>query len=136
MSALVAACSPGMLAEPPGSPSDLSNSTALDERAALGVELAYSAARTAVEIGVDAGLIKGETATRVANLDELAYQSVLGARAAYEAGQADSYAEALIRARDAVSRLLDVVKGRTSPTAAITAEQALDLASLEPRAVS
>lgn len=95
----------------PTSPSELSERTALDERAALGVELAYSAARTAVELGVDAGLIRGDLARRVSDADHRAYQAVLAARAAYDAGNAQSYEAALVRARAAVSEVVTLIKG-------------------------
>lgn len=99
------------LGAPPGSPSELADKTTLDEKGLLGVELAYSAARTLAEIGVDAGLIKGATATRVASLDNQAYTKLELARTAYSLGNATTYAIALEDARTLIGSLLATVKG-------------------------
>lgn len=108
----LAACNPGgMLSGIPPTPSEASDRTTLDERALLGLELSYQAARTATELAVDAGAIKGATATRVAKLDRDAYSALKAARDAYGAANASSYGEALERARTAVSGILGLVKG-------------------------
>jgi hypothetical protein len=99
----------GSLLTPPASPAAVANTTVLDEQAALGVELAYKAARTAVEVGVDAGLIKGARATQFAALDNKAYKAVTTARRAYQAGNATDYATGLSQARLAVADLLSLV---------------------------
>jgi len=91
-------------------PASFADRTVLDEQAALGVELAYKAARLAMETGVDAGLIKGETARRAAELDNRAFLAVATVRQAYAAGNADSYRQALTEARGAISDLM-AVKG-------------------------
>lgn len=95
----------------PDSPAAVANETALDERAAIGAELAYEAFRTAAELAVDAGLLRGETASRVAALDNRAYQALAVARAAYDAGNAETYASALGNANSAVAEALALLKG-------------------------
>lgn len=87
-------------------PSEHADKTVLDEQGMLAAELAYKAARVAVEIGVDAGLIRGETATRVAAIDDQAYAALGVARSAYRAGNAQSYKNALRDAQAAISGLL------------------------------
>lgn len=104
----LAGCTPGGIASIPDSPAAVANSTTLDEQGALAAELAYKAARIAVETGVDAGAIKGATATRFAALDSKAYAALGKVRAAYRAGNAATYASALTEARSAVSALLDL----------------------------
>jgi hypothetical protein len=87
-------------------PATVADKTVLDEQGILACELAYKAARIAVETGVDAGLIKGQAATRFASLDNRAYAALGVARAAYRTGNAASYAEALRQAQTAISGLL------------------------------
>jgi hypothetical protein len=82
------------------------NQTVLDEQGAIGVELAYKAARTAMEIAVDSGFIKGQDAVRAAELDNKAFVAVTGVRAAYRAGNASNYGVALAEGRAAVSAML------------------------------
>lgn len=96
----------------PPSPGAVADQTVLDEQGALAAELAYKAARIAIETGVDAGLIRGATAARIAVLDAKAYAALGVVRQAYEAGNAPSYAAALTTARAAVSDLLSLT-GKT-----------------------
>ncbi|WP_257554156.1 hypothetical protein [Sphingobium sp. CFD-2] len=96
----------------PASPTTVANSTTLDEQGVLAAELAYKAARVAVETGVDAGLIKGPTAAKVAQLDRRAFAALGVVRKAYAAGNAASYASALTRARAAIADLLTLT-GKT-----------------------
>jgi hypothetical protein len=90
----------------PPTPVAAADETVLDEQAALAVELAYKAARLAVETGVDAGVVRGAQATRLAELDNQAYAAVLAARRAYRAGNATSYGAALAEARAAIADML------------------------------
>lgn len=96
----------------PASPAAVANSTVLDEQGALAAELAYKAARVAVETGVDAGFIKGATAANVAKIDQRAFAALGVVRKAYAAGNATSYASALTMARVAISDLLNLT-GKT-----------------------
>lgn len=95
----------------PTGPRDVADQTILDERAALAVELAYRAAGTALEIAVDAGALTGENAAAAARLENRAYTAVLAVRAAYDTGNASTYAEAVDSAQRAVSAVLAAVKG-------------------------
>lgn len=101
----------GTLASVPTSPGQVADQTVLDEQAALGVELAYKAFRTALEVAVDAGLLRGQRAAQAATLDNRAYEAVQAARAAYRSGNAASYAQAVTNARAAIDAALAAVKG-------------------------
>jgi hypothetical protein len=89
----LAACAE--LASVPTSPSSVTNTTKLDEQAALTAQLAYKSWRIAVETGVNAGLIKGQLATHVAQLDNQLYSALQAVDAAYSAGNAASFATAI-----------------------------------------
>lgn len=106
-------CTLGDVASTPA-PHIVAGTTALDERAALSVELSYAAFRIALETGVDAGLIRGERATRAAALDNRAFAAVGAVRAAYRAGNATSYVAAVDEALRAVNLALAAV--RKEPT--------------------
>lgn len=108
----LAGCGLGSVAgNVPTSPGQVAQQTVLDEQGALGVELAYKAFRTALEVAVDAGVLKGANATKAATLDNRAYAAVQAARAAYRAGNAASYAQAVTEARAAINAALAAVKG-------------------------
>lgn len=92
------------------SPATVANQTVLDEQGAIGVELAYKASRTAMEVAVDAGLLKGERAAKAAALDNQAFAAVTTVRAAYRAGNAGNYGVALAEARAAVTNMLAVIR--------------------------
>lgn len=93
------------------SPASVANTTILDEQVAVSIELAYKAARTALETGVDAGLIKGELATKVALADNKAFAATQAVQQAYKAGNASNYASAAIQAQAAIRDLLAAIKG-------------------------
>lgn len=103
-------CAP-LLSALTSTPASYANQTVLDEKGAITVELAYKAARLAVETGVEAGLIKGQRALAVADLDTRAFTAVVGVRAAYRAGNAQSYAVAIVEANAAVADLIASAKG-------------------------
>lgn len=86
--------------------------TVLDETAMTAMENFYRAARIAVETGVDAGMIKGATASRFAALDNRAYAALGVVRSAYRSGNAVSYRSALTEAQAAISGLL-ALTGKT-----------------------
>ena len=113
MAAALAVASMGVTAceTVPVGPGEVADRTILDERAAIAVESAYQAAGTALEIAVDAGLLTGENAATAATLEQRAYTAVLAARAAYDTGNAVTYAEAVDNAQAAVYALLAAVKG-------------------------
>lgn len=90
----IPACAPGTnIATTP--PAALAGASVLDEKAVLGAELAYKAMRTAGTIAIDAGVLKGDRAARVAVIDNRAYAAVLLARRAYSAGNANDYGRAV-----------------------------------------
>lgn len=93
-------------------PVTVADKTLLDEKALTGIELAYKAARIAVELGVDTGVIKGATATRFAALDNQAFLAVTTARSAYRTGNAPSYRTALSEAQAAIAGILTLT-GKT-----------------------
>ncbi len=110
----LAGCVPGLgggAIGVPSAPVVYADRTAADERAALAVELAYSAARTALEAGVDLGRIKGPGAARIAELDRRAYAGVLAMRAARNTANAANYGAAAEQARIVVQQLLLAVQG-------------------------
>lgn len=95
----------------PARPGEAADQTLLDERGALAVELAYRAAGVALETAVDAGSLTGERAATAARLENRAYSAVLAVRAAYDTGNAATYAEAIDEAQAAVSAALAAIKG-------------------------
>lgn len=107
----LAGCSTTGLPSVPTAPAQVADRTVLDEQVGAGVELAYQAFRTALEVATDAGLIRGARATQVAALDNRAYTAVQAVRAAYRAGNANGYAAAATDARAAIAAALAAVKG-------------------------
>lgn len=95
----------------PTAPADVANATVLDEKAGIAVEVAYKAWRTAVELAVDGGVLKGDKAARVAEIDRRAYTATLATQAAYRAGNAAGYATAAREATDAIRLGVAVMKG-------------------------
>ena len=71
----LSACSTiGGLPTPPTSPGEVAQHTTADEQARLRCEQGYKLSRTIGELGVDAGLVRGQLATRAASLDNQLYQ--------------------------------------------------------------
>lgn len=69
-----------------GGPANVASSTTADERAALAIELAYKAARTAVELAVDNGLISTPEQKKVwRERNRRAYAAVQKVEAGYTA---------------------------------------------------
>lgn len=89
-------------------PVAVADATVLDERAILALELAYKAARIAVELSVDTKVVWGATAARVAEYDNKAFLALTVARSAYRTGNASSYKTALSEAQAAISQLLSL----------------------------
>lgn len=92
-------------------PVEVADQTILDERAAIGAELAYRAQNTLLELAVDSGRLKGDLALRAAGFDRQAYAALQAVRSAYRAGNAASYAAALDEARAAVEATLNIIEG-------------------------
>lgn len=87
----------------PASPSAVCDRTTMDESGGQLVELGYRLFRTAGEIGVDAGKIKGPVATRVAKADNRIFAATQAVQSAYAACNAVDYAEAIAKAKAALS---------------------------------
>lgn len=83
--------------------------TVLDEQVAISVELAYQAAVLGVSTVTKAGMVKGALAEKLLDADRVAYQAVLAVRAAYDTGNARSYAEAATSAHSAIRRLIGLI---------------------------
>lgn len=95
----------------PAAPIVVADQTTLDERGAIAAEVAYKAFRSAAEFATDAGMIRGQAASRVAHLDNIAFAAVGAARAAYRAGNAESYEAAVKTALAAVGKAMAAIKG-------------------------
>lgn len=95
----------------PIAPVGIANRTAADEQVALGVEQGYKALRLALELGVDAGVIKGAHATRAALADQRAYAAVLTVRQAYRTANASSFVAAARSANATLASAIVTVKG-------------------------
>lgn len=92
-------------------PVELANRTAVDEEARNGVELGYKAFRLALELGVDAGVIKGERAVKAAAADRQAYNALLIFREAYKTANAADLLAAGRSANIAIAQAIAAVRG-------------------------
>lgn len=95
----------------PPAPATIADRTRVDEQAALSVELAYQAANLAIRTANSAGALSDANKLRAADLDNRAYKAVLAVRAAYDAGNATNYGAAAAQARQAITDILELVKG-------------------------
>ena len=108
----LAACAP--LATAVGPPDNLlpgvaADKTVLDEQVAISVELAYQAAVLTVSTATKAGFVKGALAEKLLDADRVAYQAVLAVRAAYDTGNARSYADAAQSAQTAIRGVIALI---------------------------
>jgi hypothetical protein len=92
-----------------GEPATVANQTVLDEKLAIGVELAYQAAGQAVLTLNQVRPFSPEMKERVKAADRTAYEAVVAVRAAYAAGNASSYSMAAAQAQSAVAKLLAII---------------------------
>ena len=67
-------------------PVTYADQTKIDEQFGVTAELAYKSWRLAVETGVSSGLIKGQVAAHVAQLDNQLYAALTAVEHAYAAG--------------------------------------------------
>lgn len=93
------------------SPVAYAQRTAVDEQVAVGVELGYKAFRTALELGVDTGALKGARAAAAASADQRAYTAVQVFRQAYKTANASDLLAASRSAHIAIEQALATVKG-------------------------
>lgn len=86
--------------------------TAVDEQVGVGIELGYKAFRTALELGVDTGVIKGANAVRAKAADATAYRAVQVFRQAYDTANASDLLLAARSANIAIAQALATIKGK------------------------
>jgi hypothetical protein len=91
----------------PASPSSVANKTILDEKLGRTATLGYTAASK-----LGAALVKGGIIDKVAfkAADQKGYDAVLAIKAAYDTGNANSYAAAVANANAAVADIKALVK--------------------------
>jgi hypothetical protein len=104
------ACEP-VTPNPIPTPAAFAQRSAADEQIAVGIELGYKAFRTALELGVDTGVIKGARATTAAAADRRAYAAVLTARQAYQTANAADFIAAARKANETIALAIAAVKG-------------------------
>lgn len=92
----------------PASPGSVASQTVLDEKGAIAVETAYTAAAKAAALAIRTGVVSDpNTVRRIGELDNRAYASVKATRAAYNAGNASSYLMAFNQANTAVKAMFN-----------------------------
>lgn len=110
----LAACTTSVGTAPPlhiPTPAEYAGRTAVDEQAAVAVENGYKAFRLALELGVDAGVIKGERAVKAAAADRQAYNALLIFREAYKTANAADLLAAGRSANIAIAQAIAAVRG-------------------------
>lgn len=107
MSIALVACVP----EPPTSPGQIANKTVLDEKVGVAIETAYAAAAQAATLAMRGGFVSAERAAEIAKLDKEIYARIKVLRAAYDAGNASSYAQAAETALPLLRELVATIKG-------------------------
>ena len=106
------ACTPAAIAPFTVGPAAVAQRTAADEQVAVGIELGYKAFRTAVELGVDTGVIKGTLAAKAAAADQRAYAAVQTARAAYKTANTGDFIAAAREANATIAAAIATVRSR------------------------
>ena len=110
------ACGPGKILSAgdilaPPAPATIADRTILDEQIGKGAEILYKAARTALELAADAGILKGANAEKAAMLDGALYEALRAVRTAYRAGNAKDYADAAEEVKILAGQLTDIIAG-------------------------
>lgn len=100
-------CAAGLAGIAP--PATHANQTVLDEKLAIGVELAYQAAAQATLAVNDVRPLSPAVKERVKAADRKAYEAVAAVRAAYRAGNSSSYSMAAAEAQAAIASLLQMI---------------------------
>ena len=95
----------------PVAPVSVADRTILDEKTLTAVELAYRAARTLAELGVDTGRLKGASAAKAQVLNRKAYAALGVMRSAYRTGNAASWGQAYGEAQGAIAGILALTGG-------------------------
>lgn len=93
-------------------PSTIADKTALDEKAAIGAETAYTLAARAAGLAIKAGIVNNPaTIRRIGELDNQAFLALAGLRAAYRAGNAVAYVAAFNEAKTAILSINSLLGG-------------------------
>lgn len=88
----------------PPAPGVFADKTVLDEKAAIGIELAYTAAAKGSATAIRSGLVTDPSVIlRIGMVNEKAYAAVKAVRAAYKVGNAVDYAVAFHTAQVAIT---------------------------------
>lgn len=98
----------------PTSPSMLAQSTFIDERALLGAEISYKAARIMMEAAVDNGRIAPGQAAKFFRLNGKLNEALVRCRKAYDAANAPGYQAALDEAGPLISELWEMASRQES----------------------
>lgn len=109
--ALVALGGCAQLAQIAPPPAAIADSTTLDERGGLAIEVAWRAAGAALEAAVDSGHLTGAAAAKADRLDARAAHFVGLARAAYDAGNSADYWSAVQQAKPLIADLRALIEG-------------------------
>lgn len=78
-----------------GSPADIAAKTIVDEKLAIGAEESYKTFRLAVELGVQAGVVHGQLATKMRETDSQLFSALGLIRNAYSIGNATDFQSAV-----------------------------------------
>lgn len=110
---ITSGCATGM-STPGGYPDSpfTTSSTTIDERALYVAEAAYEGARQIINVSVDTGVLTGERATRVRNLNQQAYNALLLAREAQRTANARTYAEQTARVLGLISQIQFTIRSQ------------------------
>jgi hypothetical protein len=91
-------------------PSTVANKTVLDEKAAIGLETAYTVAAKAATTLIRAKVITDPaTIKRIGDLDNQAFLALAAVRAAYRTGNATSYVQAFNEANVAIAAIRELL---------------------------
>lgn len=88
----------------PASPAAVCDRSTMDESGGQLVELGYRLFRTAGELGVDTGVIKGARATQVRKLDMTLFTATVAVQTAYKTCNAGDYAAAIVYAKSLLAQ--------------------------------
>lgn len=91
----LAACAANQSVPSSLQPSTYSDQTKVDEQSAQTAELAYKAWRLAIKTGVQGGIIKGQTAKDIADIDNKLYAALQTVESAYATANSASIQSAV-----------------------------------------
>ncbi len=96
----------------PAAPIDLADKTTLDEATVIAFDQSVTVAANLAELAIRTGAVKGDAAlNRVADASRRARAAVIALHAAYDAGNATSYAAAIRSAREAINAVQAAAMG-------------------------